>query len=263
MTDLDVPVLIDTSQACSTAYGRLLAQEHLSHFDLVFSAGPYCRSAFHLRRVLNQSQAFPFDWWVTPASSLQRMLHPDYRFELTTADVHLTHAAQVVLNSRDLILHLHDFERTESDEINLAELDRQLTAVNEKYGFLFERLRARLHKASRCLMIFEGLLPAQALETYRQRTLCPPISYPEMPSAYATGLAVMLREAYGVEPTFVSFGFGPPAIEQEHDLLRITAPVFTSPFDNGAEPWQQPWASYDLLFALLGATISGEIREST
>ena len=67
------------SLECSTAYVRALVQHHLQGFDLVFSAGPYCRSAFHLRRLFNQSQAFPFDWWVTPASSLQRMLHPDYR----------------------------------------------------------------------------------------------------------------------------------------------------------------------------------------
>ena len=42
------------SLECSTAYGRALVQQHLQDFDLVFSAGPYCRSAFHLRRLFNQ-----------------------------------------------------------------------------------------------------------------------------------------------------------------------------------------------------------------
>ena len=122
------------SLECSTAYVRALVQHHLQGFDLVFSAGPYCRSAFHLRRLFNQSQAFPFDWWVTPASSLQRMLHPDYRFELTAADVHLTQAAQVVFNSRDLILHLHDFERTaglsSANSVSRTHLSRSFSGVS-------------------------------------------------------------------------------------------------------------------------------------
>ena len=242
------------SLECSTAYVRALVQHHLQGFDLVFSAGPYCRSAFHLRRLFNQSQAFPFDWWVTPASSLQRMLHPDYRFELTAADVHLTQAAQVVFNSRDLILHLHDFERTADGAISLDDLDRQLAAVNAKYCFLFDRLRLHLLESRRCLVVFEELLPAHALEAHRQRTSCPPLTYPDLSAAYATELAMLLREAYGVEPTLVCFGFGAPAIARESELLRITAPDLASPFDDLAEPWQRPWATYDLLFYLLCAT---------
>ena len=246
------------SLECSTAYVRALVQHHLQGFDLVFSAGPYCRSAFHLRRLFNQSQAFPFDWWVTPASSLQRMLHPDYRFELTAADVHLTQAAQVVFNSRDLILHLHDFERTADGAISFDRLDSQLEEINAKYTFLFERMRARLHEAKRCLLIFEGLLPALDLEVHRQRTSCPPLTYPDLSSTYAPELAALLREAYGVEPTLVCFGFGAPSIESQPDLLQIRAPVLTSPFDHEAEPWQRPWASFDLLLVLLSAAISPE-----
>ena len=239
------------SLECSTAYVRALVQHHLQGFDLVFSAGPYCRSAFHLRRLFNQSQAFPFDWWVTPASSLQRMLHPDYRFELTAADVHLTQAAQVVFNSRDLILHLHDFERTADGAISFDRLDSQLEEITAKYTFLFERMRARLHEAKRCLLIFEGLSHAQDLEVYRQRTVCPELTYPDLSPAYPCELSGLLRDAYDVEPTLVCFGFGAPVIEHQHHMLRIIAPYLPSPFDDEAETWQRPCASYDLLVALL------------
>jgi hypothetical protein len=243
---------------CSTAYCRALVQQHLQGFDLVFSAGPYCRSAFHLRRLFNQSQAFPFDWWVTPASSLLRMLHPDYRFKLSAADVHLTQAAQVVFNSRDLILHLHDFERTADGAISFGQQDSQLENINVKYTFLFERLRTRLREAKRCLLIFEGLLPARDLEAHRQRTPCPSMTYPDLSPTFAPELAALLREAYGVEPTLVCFGFGSPSIESQPDLLRITAPVLSSPFDHEAEAWQRPWASFDLLMVLLSAAVSPE-----
>jgi hypothetical protein len=244
------------SLECSTAYGRALVQQHLQDFDLVFSAGPYCRSAFHLRRLFNQSQAFPFDWWVTPASSLLRMLHPNYRFDLTAADVHLTKAAQVVFNSRDLILHLHDFERTADGAITLAQLDAQLEGINAKYVFLFDRLRSRLHQAKRCLLIFEGFFDARDLEAHRQRTLCPDLIYPDLSSAYPAELVELLRDAYHVEPTLVSFGFGAPAIERKPHLLTINVPHLPSSFDDEAEPWQRPCASYDLLVAMLCAAFA-------
>lgn len=243
-------------QELSTAYGRTLVQQHLSQFDLVFSAGPYCRTAFHLRRLFNQDEAFPFDWWLTPASSVAQMLHPDYRFSLKPGDVHLTHAAQAVFNSRDLILHVHDFERTAGGDISFAQLDDQLAAINSKYNFLFERLRKRLLQAKYCLVIFEGFMPAMSLETYRQRTACPPLSYPNLPTALASELAVLLREAYGVEPSIVCFGLGAPAIECQPDLLKITAPMLRSSCDDPSEPWQTPWASYDTLITLLCTTVS-------
>jgi hypothetical protein len=242
-------------QDLSTAYGRALVQQHLSQFDLVFSAGPYCRSAFHVRRLFDQQLAFPFDWWVTPASSLMQMLRPDYRFSLSREQVFFTQSAQVALNSRDQILHLHDFERTATGELSTENLDEQLVRINAKYTFLFERLRQMLQQADRCLLIFEGLMPALELEPYRQRTASPELIYPDLAAAFATDLVAMLRDAYGVEATLVCFKLGAAAIERQQDLLMITAPLLPSVFDQDAEPYQRPWASYDLLFAYLCAAI--------
>lgn len=238
-------------QEISTAYGRALAREHLSRFDLVLSAGPYCRIAFHVRRLFEQEQAFPFDWWVTPATSVLAMLHPDYRFNLCADSIFLTEAGQVVLNSRDQILQLHDFQRDRDGALIMEDLDRQLIEINSKYSFLFERLRQLLHAADRCLLIFEGLMPAQQLETHRLRTACPELKYPALKPNFASELVAMLRDAYRVEPTLVSVGLGQPSMEQQGDLLRITAPYLASGFDEQAEPWQRPWASYDMLIAHL------------
>jgi hypothetical protein len=242
-------------QDISTAYGRALVRQHLSQFDLVFSAGPYCRSAFHLRRLFDQQEAFPFDWWVTPASSALHMLRPDYRFCLSREQIFFTQSAKVALNSRDLILQLHDFERTATGELSGDNLDQQLVQINEKYSFLFERLRQRLQHADRCLLIFEGLMPALELEAYRQRTASPALIYPDLSEGFATDLVAMLADAYGVEATLVCFSLGAPAIERHRDLLRITAPFLPSECDREAEPYQRPWASYDLLVAQLCSAI--------
>lgn len=250
-------------QQLSTSYGRALVKEHLDHFDLVFSAGPYCRSAFHVRRLFDRQEALPFEWWVTPASSMQRMLQPEYRFSLTPEQIFLTHSAQAALNSRDLILHLHDLVRAPTGELSTANLENQLEQINAKYSFLFERLRNRLQDAHRCLLIFEGLMPATELETYRQRTSCPELHYPVLSSNFASDLVVMLQEAYKVEATLVCFSLGPPAIEQHPHLLQITAPTLASVFDKDAEPYQRPWASYDLLIAQLCAAIGQGQQDGT
>lgn len=250
-------------QEVATAYGRALVRQHLQGFELVFSAGPYCRAAFHLRRLFDQEQAFPFDWWVTPASSMLRMLQPDFRFQLTPGQIFLTEAAQVVLNSADQILHLHDFRRTATGEISLSDLELQLEQINGKYGFLFERLRQRLQAANRCLVVVEGLMPAAELESYRQRTGCPELTYPPLQHDFASVLVAMLRDAYQVDATLVCFNLGAPAIEQQDQLLLITAPYLASPFDQEAESWQRPWASYNLLIELLCSAVQSRSALST
>lgn len=243
-------------QHLSTLYGQSLVKQHLGYFDLVFSAGPYCRLAFHIRRLFSQSEAFPFDWWITPTSSFLRMIDPGYYFNLSTEQIFLSQSGQVVLNSRDLILHLHDFQRLPSGEISLANIKSQLDAINEKYRFLFDRLREHLKKANRCLIIFEGLMPATELEQYRLRTECHELLYPRITNGYAEELVQMLKDNYKVEATLACFHLGAPRIDQQQEILHISAPILASVFDDDAEPYQRPWASYDILFSQLCAALS-------
>ena len=243
-------------QHISTLYVQSLVTQHLNHFDLVFSAGPYCRSAFHLRRLFNNQKAFPFDWWLTPATSLFRMLEPEYNFNLKCDNIYLTQSGQIVLNNRDQILHIHDFKRFSTGEISLENLENQLEEINSKYRFLFNRLHQYLLAANKCLLIFEGLIPAHELESYRIKSSCKEIIYPNLNIDFASELVNMLKTNYNVAATLVSFEIGAPAIEQCHNLLRISAPALASIFDNDAEPYQRPWATYDLLFAQLCIALS-------
>lgn len=243
-------------QHLSTLYGQSLVKQHLGYFDLVFSAGPYCRLAFHIRRLFSQSEAFPFDWWLTPTSSFLRMIDPGYCFNLNTEQVFLAQSGQVVLNSNDLILHLHDFQRLPSGEISLANIGNQLDKINAKYRFLFDRLRERLKNANRCLIIFEGLLPATELEKYRVNTSCNELLYPKITNGFDRELVQILKDCYKVETTLASFQLGAPRIEQQQAILHISAPILTSVFDDDAESYQRPWASYDMLFSQLCAALS-------
>jgi len=244
-------------QHISTLYGQSLVKQHLNHFDLVFSAGPYCRSAFHLRRLFDNQEAYPFDWWLTPATSLFKMLDPRYVFRFSREEVFLTESGQIVLNSRDQILHLHDFERLSSGGISLDKLENQLDKINSKYRFLFKRLHDHLHKANNCMLIFEGLMPGSELEKYRIKSSCKELTYPSLNSNFAAELVDMLKINYNLKVNLVCFEIGPPAIEHNPQLLRISAPALASEFDKDAEAYQRPWATYDMLFAQLCAAIAG------
>jgi hypothetical protein len=118
------------------------------------------------------------------------------------------------------------------------------------------RSAQRTQAADRCLLIFEGLMPAQQLETHRLRTACPELNYPALKPSFASELVAMLRDAYRVEATLVSVGLGPPSIDQQGDLLEITAPMLPSAFDEHAKPWQRPWASYDMLITIMSSAFS-------
>jgi hypothetical protein len=143
-----------------------------------------------------------------------------------------------------------------SGEISLANIGNQLDKINAKYRFLFDRLRERLKNANRCLIIFEGLLPATELEKYRVNTACNELLYPKITNGFDRELVQILKDCYKVETTLASFQLGAPRIEQQQAILHISAPILTYVFDDDAESYQRPWASYDMLFSQLCAALS-------
>ena len=256
-TNLNTPENSVLTHQISTLYGQSLVAQHLNYFDLVFSAWPYCRSAFHLRRLFKNQKAFPFDWWLTPATSLYKMLEPEYNYYLKSEHIHLTQSGQIVLNDHDQVLHLHDFKRLSSGGVCLENLKNQLDEINSKYSFLFKRLHDHLHAANNCVLIFKGLIPANELERYRVNSSCKELIYSNLNINFASELVNMLNINYNITATLVSFEIGAPAIEQRNKLLSISAPALASVFNNDAEPYQRPWTTYELLFALLCVALSG------
>ena len=133
--------------------------------DLVFSLGPNCRNTWNLRAGFGVTEAYPFDWWITPARSMLAMLDPGFAFRADAADLLLTPIAKdkglnSVWNRRLNLLHHHDFRRRDNivEALRAAEIDR----LNRRVTKRFARLHADLAAAAAPLAVLNGIHPGWA-----------------------------------------------------------------------------------------------------
>lgn len=120
--------------------------------DFIFSLGPNCRNAWNLRNYFGTERAYPFDWWITPAKSMLRMIEPGFQFHVVREDLHITQPVgnNTVYNYNLNLLHHHDFPRDwRGTGRVLSTSDEDIAKLNAKYVYLFERLHADLRSASR------------------------------------------------------------------------------------------------------------------
>lgn len=129
--------------------------------DLILSAGPNCRTAWNVRNYFGIEQAYPFDWWITPARSALKMLDPSFRFSLKAEDLTISSPDHhnTVYNSRLNILHHHDFERTYNGKPGVIETitEQNIATLTSKYIFLFERLRSKIKRSQRPVLVVNGI----------------------------------------------------------------------------------------------------------
>ena len=134
----------------------------MTEADLIVSLGPNCANSWNLRSYFGFERAYPFDWWITPARSMIRMIEPGFRFEVRASHLCLTETSEhnTVYNHKLNILHHHDFERNWEGErpgIIHEIRDRELSEINAKYTFLFERLHADLANALAPVAVLNGV----------------------------------------------------------------------------------------------------------
>jgi hypothetical protein len=121
--------------------------------DLIFSLGPNCRSTWNLRHHLGVERAYPFDWWITPARSMLRMIDPEFSFTLSMADLHLV--GNSVYNARLNLLHHHDFAR-DGDGVVLPLTESAVSECQSKYQWLFRRLHDDVRRSMAPVAVLNG-----------------------------------------------------------------------------------------------------------
>lgn len=126
---------------------------------MVISLGPNCRNTWNLRKYFNFDRAYPFDWWITPAKSMLKMINPAFDFRLKKEDLLVTGLAtngkNSVYNRRLNLLHHHDFNRIE--EVVQEVIDKDVERLEEKYRFLFSRMKSDFAQATRPLAVLNGI----------------------------------------------------------------------------------------------------------
>jgi hypothetical protein len=86
-----------------------LAREKVTH---IVSLGHRCATAYNLRRHFDFSSAFPFDWWITPGTSIADFLrNPDVNYLYEPSELQLTEQRGSVRHRTLGILLHHEFPR--------------------------------------------------------------------------------------------------------------------------------------------------------
>jgi hypothetical protein len=99
-------------------------------FEKVLSLGYACDVAHQIRRILKQTESYPFDWLLTPINALQSMIQTD--FENFLEEEYLCQEKNYVLDRQSGIKYLHDFK-------NLPEWSNDTSAVKDKYRRRIDR----------------------------------------------------------------------------------------------------------------------------
>ncbi len=227
--------------------------------DLIFSLGPNCRNTWNLRNYFGDSRAYPFDWWITPARSMLKMIDPNFRFHIDREDLYLTPTNEhnTVYNYKLNILHHHDFQRQYGQypgvifSISCEEIEN----INAKYSFLFARLHDDIKSSSAPIAIINGVF--SGFETCYKGILTNPnlntfISHCD--------LAGEVREIFGKKLRLVFITIGQHCFEEYEWGWNIELP------DNkkyeGDVDFQEPIHVFSEAYKRLGLVLSPHNGES-
>lgn len=252
--------MINSLLDLSTAYLNHIAEIITARFDRVISAGPRCATSWHIRRVFEQEQAYPLDWWVTPLQSMSHLLlgAEPFAFQRDDLEIALTPYGETVVNKRWLLQHHHDFQHLADGSVDPDDLnDDKLNALNQKYELLFERMRQHIIQAQAPLLVIGELL---TLETWHQhftdQKIQPIGGIADWHNEPAIeDLVTNLRETLNPNLTLLFCEVGDPACwVPSAGLIRIRSRSVKSSVEEQLEDhyhWIQPLFGWDLRWQML------------
>lgn len=109
-------------------------------YEKCISLGATCTPAWQIRNYCHSAKAYPFDWLVTPFSSLIQIIENDFEKFIGPDDLQVIWDGGTVMNTRYNILHHHDFQRV-SGKINSG-WKASTAEVASKYEYLANRWRS-------------------------------------------------------------------------------------------------------------------------
>jgi hypothetical protein len=104
----------------------------------VVSLGGNCMATMEMRKFFGTEEANLFDWWITPAHALVRLIEDDFAELFARENLQIVGDGRSVANLRYGILHHHDFPRNEEERVvTIDEGHRQGNL--EKFTYLKQR----------------------------------------------------------------------------------------------------------------------------
>jgi len=219
--------------------------------DLVFSLGPNCKNAWNVRSHFGVRQAYPFDWWITPARAMLRMIEPGFVFHVAPDDLALTPVDSAgdnsVFNRRLNILQHHDFPR--QGRLVTAVTEATIAQLNAKYAALFARMHAELAASRAPLALLNGSHAGWSKDPAGQGGLDPALNRRIPPAA----LIAEIRARLGAKLRVVVITKGEARQEEVEGGVIISRPDTGERHrDRGAPNYAEPVHVFRACYEALG-----------
>ncbi len=128
----------------------------MAPYDEIISLGNHCRVAYNLRRTFGITRAFPFDWWITPASSLVAFLDDPSLDKLydpqRLAPVMNGEKIFAIDNLHYGIQLQHEFPRGKGGGL-VADWPEHLGAARQRTAYLWDRMVGLMRSDRRILFV--------------------------------------------------------------------------------------------------------------
>jgi hypothetical protein len=113
-------------------------------FDFIISLGSNCEITENIRSYFNLDKAYPFDWWMTPFSSLLHLLEERFTQLFEWQNLTVSEDRQTVIDQHYNIMYHHDFKRDQDEKIRVDQIEEQLPNLKQKYTMLSQRFLTEL-----------------------------------------------------------------------------------------------------------------------
>jgi len=127
--------------------------EDAKKFDEVISLGGNCDSAQHWRRYSGREYAFPFDFWVTPFESVDRLITERFAHVFLNQNMAVIDSGDNIMCRRYGVGHVHDFPRLPSIKVDQKKIFEFCVSNQEKYAALAKRFFDACRPGRRILFI--------------------------------------------------------------------------------------------------------------
>jgi len=88
---------------------------------------------------METSQAYPFDWWMTPFHSMLELLGNNFSGLFEANNIHIPSDRGTVVDKKYNLMYHHDFLKDSDGRVIPNGIDKQLVELKKKYDFLSTR----------------------------------------------------------------------------------------------------------------------------
>ena len=127
------------------------------------SLGNFCQTAHQIRRITGDGRASFFDWLVTPATALVRVLESGFTGVFEAGNLVITEDGHSVCDRANGLMFHHSFRKDAEDRVIPASLREDYPEQRRKVEFLISRWREMLRSEPVTLVWQENPTSEQAL----------------------------------------------------------------------------------------------------